>query len=81
MFLYELQPGESGIVTHVDGSGELTFRLLEMGIIRGTKITVDRLAPLGDPMVIAVQGFILSLRKTEAAMISVKKELKKGLLL
>lgn len=78
MYLYELKPGESGLVTHVDGSGELTFRLLEMGIIRGTKITVDRLAPLGDPIVISVQGFILSLRKTEAAMISVKPNTKKG---
>ncbi len=69
--LNELQPGESGIVVKVTGSGQIRRRIVDMGIVSGTRILVQKLAPLGDPMEIKVKNFNLSLRMTEAATIEV----------
>jgi Fe2+ transport system protein FeoA len=70
--LSELQPNESGKVIKVQGEGSLNKRLLDMGIIKGTAITVVKVAPLGDPVDIKVKGYHLSLRKDEAAQIFVE---------
>lgn len=47
-------------------------RLLAMGLVPGTQLTVTRMAPLGDPIEIAVRGCALSLRKNEAAILQVE---------
>jgi len=59
-------------VTALLGSGPLHQRLLEMGLFEGTDVEVVRFAPLGDPMEILVQGYHLSLRKSEAALVEVE---------
>ena len=64
-----LAPGASGTVTGY--RGELPARMLEMGLVPGTPVEVVRLAPLGDPMEIRVRGFLLSVRKEEAAHVEV----------
>lgn len=64
-----LAPGASGTVTGYDG--ELPARMLEMGLVPGTPVEVVRLAPMGDPMEIRVRGFLLSVRKEEAAHVVV----------
>jgi Fe2+ transport system protein FeoA len=50
----------------------LQQRLMEMGLLPGTKVRVVRLAPLGDPIDLEVRGFHLSLRKSEAQTIEVE---------
>jgi Fe2+ transport system protein FeoA len=45
---------------------------MEMGIVPGTRITVNRVAPLGDPIDVLVKGYHLSLRRSEAAEVSVE---------
>ncbi|MCK4776360.1 MAG: FeoA domain-containing protein, partial [Candidatus Krumholzibacteria bacterium] len=67
----DLSPGEGGTITHVDGSGAIRQRLLDMGILPGVPIDVERVAPAGDPMWIRLQGFQLSLRRAEADAIAV----------
>lgn len=67
--LNQLKPGESGTVTALQGDGPIYQRLLEMGVIEGVAIEVVRIAPLGDPIEISVQGYHLSLRKAEAAYV------------
>jgi len=69
--LAELRPMESGIVRALRGAGGIQQRLLEMGLIDGTKVEVLRFAPLGDPMEIFVRGFHLTLRKSEAQLVEV----------
>lgn len=71
--LSELKPKESGKVKNIFGEGTLHKRLLDMGIIKGTKIEVIKVAPLGDPVDIKVRGYHLSLRKEEAAQILVEE--------
>lgn len=64
--------GGSATVTKVGGVGELRRRLLDMGLTRGARVTLLRVAPMGDPMEFRVRGYHLSLRKTEAQLIEVE---------
>lgn len=61
--------GHTARVCRVHGSGALRRRLLDMGITRGTEITLLKVAPLGDPLEVSLRGFTLSLRRAEAAMV------------
>ncbi|MBW1871388.1 MAG: ferrous iron transport protein A [Deltaproteobacteria bacterium] len=67
----DLQPGENGSVTHVNGHGAIRQRLLDMGILPKVIVEVERVAPSGDPIWIKLQGFQLSLRRKEADAILV----------
>ena len=65
--LSELQKGESGKVTKVNGEGAIRRRLFDMGITPGTEVMMRKKAPLGDPIEITLRGYELTLRKAEAA--------------
>ncbi|WP_371363909.1 hypothetical protein SRRS_47980 [Sporomusa rhizae] len=71
--LDSLLPGETAVVTKVVGSGPVKRRIIDMGLVAGTSIKVQKYAPLGDPMEIKVKNFNLSLRKSEAALIEVRE--------
>jgi len=71
----DLAVGEKGKVAgYVKGASAYREKLLAMGLTRGTKFTVERVAPLGDPVEIHVRDFALTLRKDEASAIMVEKE-------
>lgn len=72
--LSEMHVGSSGIVEALEGHGNIQHRLVDMGVIKGSHISVVKVAPLGDPVEIKVKGTELALRKNEAAMISVAVE-------
>lgn len=71
-FLSDLLPGETGIVKKVLGQSMIKRRLIDMGVVAGTVIEVQKFAPLGDPMEVKVKGFNLSLRKNEAEIIELE---------
>lgn len=72
--LQDMAVGESGKVTgYVKGASAYREKLLAMGLTRGTPITVERIAPMGDPVEIQVRGFALSLRKGEASALQVER--------
>lgn len=64
--LKDLRPGEKGKVVEVKGKGNLRKRLLDMGMVPGTELQLEKVAPLGDPVDILIKGYHLSLRKDEA---------------
>jgi ferrous iron transport protein A len=72
--LSTLYPGESGTVIHVEGSGQVRKRILDMGIVPGVRIEVIRCAPMGDPVELKLREYLLTLRKTEADSVIVSKE-------
>jgi len=76
--LSELMPAESGRIVRVGGAGSIRRRLLDMGVVPGATVEVERVAPLGDPVQIKVKGYDLALRKQEAEKVQV--ELTGGLL-
>ena len=70
--LKELKPGERGKITRVGGSGSTHRRLLDMGVVSGSEVEMERVAPLGDPVEVKIKGYHLTLRKEEAANIQVE---------
>jgi DtxR family Mn-dependent transcriptional regulator len=68
--LADLQPGEKARITGLKAANR---RMAEMGLLPGTIITMEKIAPLGDPCEIRLKGFNLSLRKQEAAAIEVEQ--------
>lgn len=70
--LKDMKPGESGLIVTLHGSGNVKHRLIDMGLVHGTKIHVMKFAPLEDPVEIKVKNFELALRNSEAGMIDVE---------
>ncbi len=69
--LYDLSPGESGIILSVGNqSSAVKRRLVDMGLTPGTEVKVTKVAPLGDPLEVTLRGYELSLRKADAAQIT-----------
>ncbi len=69
--LHLLQPGQRATITKINGAGALRRRFIEMGIVKGETILIERHAPLGDPVEYFIKGYHLALRKEEAAQIEV----------
>ena len=74
MTLDQLHIGASAVITAVGGDGALRCRLLDMGLIPRTRVTLQKVAPMGDPIEIRVRGY--ALRVEEAQKIEVEGELK-----
>jgi ferrous iron transport protein A len=72
MTLAELQPGETGRITKLGALGPLKRRLLDMGVLPGADVRVEKVAPLGDPIEVTIRSYALSLRKSEAQGITVE---------
>lgn len=69
--LADLPIGARARVVRVAGGGDVSFRLLEMGLIPGIEIALVGKAPLGDPLELELRGYRLSVRKAEAALVDV----------
>ena len=76
MTLDQLSIGASAVITAVGGDGALRCRLLDRGLIPRTRVTLQKVAPMGDPIEIRVRGYELTLRVEEAKKIEVDGEMK-----
>jgi len=72
MTLNELEVGKTAKVVRLNGEGAVKRRIMDMGLTKGTEVTVRKVAPLGDPVELTVRGYELSIRKDEAAMIVIR---------
>ena len=71
MNLAQLGIGKSAKVVRLNGEGAVKRRIMDMGLTKGTEVTVRKVAPLGDPIELTVRGYELSIRKDEAASIEI----------
>lgn len=71
MTLKDLNIGASAQILSVNGGGANRQHIIDMGVIPGVKVTLVKLAPMGDPMEFLVHGYSLALRKTDAELIEV----------
>jgi ferrous iron transport protein A len=71
MSVCDLKPGQRGVVTGVYATGAVRRRLLDMGLLRKTVVSVDRVAPFGDPVWLRLGGTQLALRRKEALTVMV----------
>ena len=67
--LDKIIPGNSGVILQVGGEGALRRRLLDMGLTPNTKVTVRKVAPMGDPVELFLRGYSLTIRQEDAATI------------
>lgn len=72
MTLDKLPVGSTGIIRAVGGEGVLRLRLLDMGLIPHTKVSVTKIAPMGDPMELRLRGYTLTIRMEDAAGVEVE---------
>ncbi len=72
--LDQMKPGDTGIIYTVGGTGALRRRLLDMGLTPGTRVTVRKRAPFGDPLELCLRGYELTLRGEDARNIKLKKD-------
>ena len=72
--LSEFSIGETGVIRLVGGDGKIRRRLFDMGVTPGAEVYLRKKAPLGDPIEVTIRGYELSLRKTEAAAVTMEVE-------
>jgi len=70
--LRDIPVGETATVVKIHGEGSLKRRIMDMGITKGTRIYVRKVAPLGDPVEVTVRGYELSLRKEDADILEME---------
>ncbi|MGV8057583.1 MAG: ferrous iron transport protein A [Smithellaceae bacterium] len=74
MTLADLKPGQSGKILKINLTGALKRRMMDMGVVAGTDVRVEKVAPLGDPIEVHIKSYQLSLRKGEANKIEVEAQ-------
>ncbi|MDI6743346.1 MAG: FeoA family protein [Smithella sp.] len=72
MTLADLKPGQSGKILKINEAGALKRRLMDMGVVAGAAVRVEKVAPFGDPLEVNIKSYQLSLRKSEAEKIEVE---------
>ena len=72
MTVYDLKVGQKGVIHNIDGDIRLAKRLFALGCIDGTEISIKKMAPFGDPIIINFRGLDLALRKNDAKNISIR---------
>ncbi len=70
--LSDLEPGQRARILRVGGRGRARLRFMEMGLVSGETVLVERVAPLGDPVEFFVKGYHVSLRRADARHIEVQ---------
>jgi len=70
--LAQLAVGSWAVVKQIDGTDEVSCRLMEMGLTPGAKLTIVGVAPLGDPLELELRGYRLSVRKSEAQRVQLE---------
>lgn len=71
MTLRDAKIGDTVTVRKLTGEGAVRRRIMDMGLTKGTAVTVRKVAPLGDPIEITVRGYELSIRKADAEMVEI----------
>lgn len=72
MTLRDVKIGGTVTVKKLTGEGAIKRRIMDMGLTKGTSVTVRKVAPLGDPIELTVRGYELSIRKEDAEMVEVE---------
>ena len=70
--LKQAKVGDVATVVKLHGEGAVKRRIMAMGLTKGTRVQVRKVAPLGDPLEVTVRGYELSIRKADAEMIEVE---------
>lgn len=73
MTINDLKIGQGGVISTVGGEGPLRLRFLDMGLIPGTKVILQKVAPMGDPIQVHLRGYELTIRREDAQQIALRE--------
>ncbi|MCH3951764.1 MAG: ferrous iron transport protein A [Acidaminococcus sp.] len=71
--LKDAQTGHDYEVVKLHGAGAMKRHIMDMGLTKGIRVHILRVAPLGDPVEMTVRGYELSLRKGDAEIVEIKE--------
>ncbi|NDJ77748.1 MAG: ferrous iron transport protein A [Chloroflexi bacterium] len=69
--LADLQPGQTGIVSRLESQGPERRRMMDLGIVPGTRIFAEMSSPMGDPVAYRIRGAVVALRREQACLIEI----------
>ncbi len=72
MTIADLKPHQSGIIVRLRGAGYIRHRLLELGFTPRTKVTLQKVAPFGDPLELSIRGYEISILKKDAKLVLIE---------
>lgn len=72
MTLNQLPPGKTAVITGISVPHALRCRLLDLGMVPGTRVTIRKFAPFGDPMELSLRGYTLVIRRDAAEKITIR---------
>lgn len=72
MTLKDAKVGSTVVVTKIAGEGAYKRRIMDMGLTKGSKLFIRKVAPLGDPVELTVRGYELTVRKNDAECVEVE---------
>lgn len=72
MTLNQLPPGKTAVITGISIPHALRCRLLDLGMVPGTRVTIRKFAPFGDPMELSLRGYTLVIRRDAAEKITIR---------
>lgn len=70
--LVDSKVGKTYIVKKIHGQGPLRRRIMDMGLVKGAKIKIKKVAPLGDPVEMTVRGYQLTLRRQDGQIVELE---------
>jgi Fe2+ transport system protein FeoA len=70
--LQDVKIGRRAVVARITATGPLKRRMFEMGVLPGVSVRLERIGPMGDPIVVGIRGHRLSLRRAEAEQVEVE---------
>ena len=70
----DMKVGDCAVIKNVAGEGQLRKRMLDLGLTKGCRVKLIRMAPFGDPVEIELRGFRLTIRKNEAEIVELEIE-------
>ena len=74
MTIDDLKIGQQGTIASVGGERTLRLRFLDMGLIPGTHVLLQKVAPMGDPIQIQIRGYELTIRREDAKRITLQED-------
>lgn len=74
MTLAQVPAGQSATIAYVGGERSFRRRLMELGLVPGTRVELIAIAPLGDPLELRVRGCSLSIRRSDADSVAVVRD-------
>ena len=68
-----ISPGESAVVNSLGAHGSMRRRLLDIGLVEGTRVECVGVSPMGDPAAYLIRGAVIAIRKADSRSVIIEE--------